>query len=82
MLSVASSLFSRLASSEGIPRRDTAAFCTVTILHVAALVIMAASEVDLVAKAAYLLVWGLFNFLCITLFRRPIAAALIFRYWG
>jgi hypothetical protein len=38
---------------------------------------MAASEVDLVAKAAYLLVWGLLNFLWLTLFRRPIATALI-----
>jgi hypothetical protein len=77
MLSVASTLLSRLVSSEGIPRRDTAAFCTLAILHVAALAIMAASEVDLVAKAAYLLVWGLLNFLWLTLFRRPIATALI-----
>jgi hypothetical protein len=77
MLSVASTLLSSLASSEGILRRDTAALGTLAILHVAALAIMAASEVDLVAKAAYLLVWGLLNFLWLTLFRRPIAAALI-----
>jgi Sulfatase len=77
MLSVAYSLISRLVPSEGIPRRDTSAFCTVVILHVAALLIMAASEVDLVAKVAYLLVWGLLNFLWLTLFRRPVAAALI-----
>jgi Sulfatase len=77
MLSVASTLLCRLVSSEGIPRRDTAAICTLAILHVAALAIMAASEVDLVAKAAYLLVWGLLNFLWLTLFRRPIATALI-----
>jgi hypothetical protein len=77
MLSVASTLLSRLVSSEGIPPRDTAAICTLAILHVAALAIMAASEVDLVAKAAFLLVWGLLNFLWLTLFRRPIATALI-----
>jgi Sulfatase len=77
MLSVASTLLSSLVSSEGILRRDTAALGTLAILHVAALAIMAASEVDLVAKAAYLLVWGLLNFLWLTLFRRPIAAALI-----
>ena len=77
MLSVAHSLFSRLVPSEGILRRDTAALCTVAILHVAALAIMAASEVDLVAKAAYLLVWGLLNFLWLSLFRRPVAAALV-----
>ena len=77
MLSVASTLLSRLVSPEGILRRDTAAICTLAILHVAALAIMAASEVDLVAKAAFLLVWGLLNFLWLTLFRRPIATALI-----
>src|SRR6476660_585275 len=77
MLSVTYSLFSRLVLSEGIPRRDTAAFCTVAILHVAALAIMATSEVDLVGKAAYLLVWGLLNFLWLALFRRPVASALI-----
>src|SRR6476659_4379906 len=77
MLSVTYSLFSRLVPSEGIPRRDTAAFCTVAILHVAALAIMATSEVDLVAKAAYLLVWGLLNFLWLALLRRPVAPALI-----
>ena len=77
MLSAAYSLFSRLVPSEGIPRRDTATLCTMAILHVAALVIMAASEVDPVAKAAYLLVWGLLNFLWLTLFRRPVAAAVI-----
>ena len=59
------------------PRRDTAAFYTVAILHVAALAIMATSEVDLVAKAAYLLVWGLLNFLWLALLRRPVAPALI-----
>src|SRR5262245_38936659 len=77
MLSVASTLLSNLVSSERIPRRDTAALGTLAILHVAALAIMAASEVDLVAKAVYLLVWGLLNFLWLTLFRRPIATALI-----
>jgi hypothetical protein len=77
MLSVASTLLSRFAPFEGTSRRDTTALCTIVILHVAALVIMVASEVDLVGKTAFLLVWGLLNFLWLTLLRRPVAAALI-----
>src|SRR5262245_4483845 len=38
---------------------------------------MAASEVDLVAKIAYLLVWGLLNFLGLALFRRPLVTVFI-----
>jgi hypothetical protein len=44
---------------------------------VAALAIMGMTEVDLVGKAAYLLVWSLLNLFWLTLFRRPVAAALI-----
>ena len=52
-------------------------FSAFAILHVAALVIMALTEVGLIAKAAYLLAWGLLNFLLLIPLRRPVAAALV-----
>jgi hypothetical protein len=68
---------SRLAPINGISRRDTAALCVVALLNVAALVIMAATEVDLVAKATFLLAWTFVNFFWLALVRRPIAAAVV-----
>src|SRR5450432_578923 len=58
-------------------RRDTIMFSLVALLHVAALIVMAATEADLVAKAAFLLVWGLLNFFWLALFRRPLVAVLL-----
>ena len=58
-------------------RRDRVMFCLVALLHAAALVVMAATEADWVAKAAFLLVWGLLNFFWLALFRRPAVAALL-----
>jgi phosphoglycerol transferase MdoB-like AlkP superfamily enzyme len=58
-------------------RRDTLMFCLVALLHLAALVVMAATEADWVARAAFLLVWGLLNFFWLTLFRRPAVAVLL-----
>ena len=58
-------------------RRDTVMFCLVALLHVAALVVMAATEADWVAKAAFLLVWALLNCFWLALFRRPAVAALL-----
>jgi len=66
-----------LTPIHAICRRDTGAFCLVAILNVAALVLMAATEVDLVANAAFLLAWAFLNFFWLALFRRPIAAALV-----
>jgi hypothetical protein len=57
--------------------RDRWAFCCIATLHVAALIMMAATEADLVAKAAFLLVWALLNFFWLALVRRPAVAALI-----
>jgi hypothetical protein len=68
---------SGLAPIDAIRRRDTAAFCFGAILNVAALVIMAATEVDPVADAAFLMAWAFLNFLWLALFRRPIAAAVV-----
>ena len=72
-----STLLSRFSSFQSNFRRDTAAFAAFAILHAAGLVIMALTEVGLIAKAAYLLVWGLFNFLLLILLRRPAATALV-----
>ena len=62
---------------DAISRRETGAFCLVALLNVAALALMAATEVDLVANAAFLLAWAFLNFFWLALFRRPIAAALV-----
>ncbi len=75
MLSAASALFSRLAPAEGVSRREALALSLVALLHIAALVIMVATEVDLVAKVAFLLAWAFLNFVCLALVRRPIASA-------
>jgi hypothetical protein len=66
----------RIVPTEGT-HRDTVKLCLVAVLHVAALSIMASTEVDLIAKAAFLLAWATLNFFCLLLVRRPIVAALI-----
>src|SRR5437016_11247131 len=77
MLSVASALLSRLAPAEEISRRDAFALAVITILHLAALVVMTATELDLSTKATFLLAWALLNFFWLALLRRPaIAGAL------
>jgi hypothetical protein len=77
MSSSASILLNRLMPSEAISRRERVASCLTAILHLVALIMMAATEVDLVAKAAFLLVWAVLNFFWLGLFRRPVVAALI-----
>jgi len=86
MLSAASALLSRFApaalfgrfvSADGIARRDVVALSIVALLHITALIIMVATEVDIVAKVAFLLTWALLNFVCLILVRRPIASAII-----
>jgi sulfatase-like protein len=77
MLSAASALLSRLAPAEGISRREALALSVVALLHIAALAIMVATEVDLIAKVAFLLAWALLNFLCLAVLRRPITSGLI-----
>jgi hypothetical protein len=57
MSSTAPILPSRLTPTPANSRRDRVVFCLVVILHIAALILMAATEADLVAKAAFLLVW-------------------------
>ena len=56
-------------------RRDTLRFVPTVILHLAALVVMAATETDRVAAFAFLLTWGALNFFWLALLRRPAPAA-------
>jgi hypothetical protein len=58
-------------------RRELVALCLVAALHIAALIVMAATEADRVAIAAFLLSWGLLNFFWLALVRRPAVAALL-----
>ena len=58
-------------------RRDRVALCLAAILHLSALIVMAATEADWVAKAAFLLSWMFLNFFWLALVRRPIVAALL-----
>jgi hypothetical protein len=77
MLSVASALLSRLAPAEAISRRDAPALSIIAGLHLAALVLMTATELDLATKATFLFAWALLNFFWLTLLRRPAVAALL-----
>lgn len=77
MSSAVSIWLGRLIRIEAVSRRDRMALCVVALLHTAALIIMAATEADLVAKTAFLLVWASLNFFWLALVRRPVVAALI-----
>src|SRR6185437_9812035 len=77
MLSAASALLSRFTPADGISRREAIALCIIATLHAAALIIMTATEVDLVAKIAFLFAWALLNFFWLAVLRRPIASALL-----
>ena len=59
MLSAASALLSRLAPAEAISRRDALALVIITVLHLAALAVMTATELDLATKATFLFFWAL-----------------------
>ena len=77
MLSAASALLSRLSPAEAISRRDALALVIITVLHLAALAVMTATELDLATKATFLLFWALLNFFWLGLLRRPAIAALL-----
>ncbi len=77
MLSGASILLNRLMPTEATSRRDRVVLCFIATLHLVALIMMAATEADLVDKAAFLLVWAVLNFFWLALVRRPAVAALL-----
>jgi len=66
------------AAAGGAARRDIPSWPSLALiatLHLAALGLMAWSEVALSAKVAFLLTWGLLNFFWLSLLRRPAPAA-------
>jgi phosphoglycerol transferase MdoB-like AlkP superfamily enzyme len=70
-------LLSRVMPVEAKSRRDKAALYLTVILHAVAVIIMAVTELDLVAKAVFLLVWMGLNLSWLALVRRPLVAALL-----
>lgn len=73
----ASSLLGRPVPTGTTSRRDGIVLWLVATLHLAALIIMAATEADPVDKAAFLLVWAVLNCFWLALVRRPTVAALM-----
>lgn len=67
----------RFAPGGAISRRHMVALWIVAAVHLAALIIMADTEGDLVAKTAFLLAWMLLNLFWLALLRRPVVAAII-----
>jgi len=76
MFAAASTLFSR-AFPETVSRRDAAALVIIATLHAAALVIMAATEMELIFKTAFLLSWVVLNCFWLAVLKRPAIAALL-----
>src|SRR5664279_1649685 len=77
MLSAASAMLSRLAPSEALSRRDFATMFLMAALHIAALVIMAVTELDVSTKVSFLAFWALLNFFWLAILRRPAIAGLL-----
>jgi phosphoglycerol transferase MdoB-like AlkP superfamily enzyme len=77
MFTAESSGFRRFASIPAISRRSKVVVGLVAMLHLAALGLMLATEVDLIAKLIFLLFWALLNFSWLTMFRRPSVAAIL-----
>ncbi len=65
----------RSLPAAGLGERGRAALIVLGLLHVGALAVLFWSEVDFVSRLAFVLAWGLLNFLWLALLRRPIAAA-------
>ncbi|MGO8921728.1 MAG: hypothetical protein ACLQF4_02175, partial [Xanthobacteraceae bacterium] len=62
----------------GLPaRHGSRRLALVALPHVLALAVMVATESTIPAMAAFLLAWGIFNFVAIALTRRPLFAGLV-----
>lgn len=68
-------LTSRWPASDAAARRDIPRVALIVALHLAALGLMAWSEVAIVPKAVFLLTWGLVNFFWLAVLRRPAVSA-------
>jgi len=69
------SLTSRSAAPDAAGRRNVARIVLIATLHLAALGLMAWSEVAIVPKVVFVLTWGLVNFFWLALLRRPMVSA-------
>jgi len=70
-------LASRFGVLDAAGRRGALKAALVAAFHLAALIVMAQTEISLVQKAIFLCTWGLLNFFWLAILRRPaIAAAL------
>jgi hypothetical protein len=76
MLPTLSVLSGRFGSSDASSVRVRCAIGLLIALHAIALVLMSQTEVGLVGKAAFLLVWAGLNLAAAVLWRRPIPAAI------
>jgi hypothetical protein len=72
-----SSLTTRLPLAEAVAQHGAPRIVLVAAIHLAALALMAWSEVDLVGRGLFLLTWGLLNFAWLALIRRPGLSALL-----
>ena len=72
-------LFSRLRYDvAALPaRHGSRRLALIALPHVLALAVMLATESSITAMAAFLLTWGMFNFVANTLTRRPLFAGLV-----
>src|SRR5215831_11840470 len=62
----------------GLPTRHrTRGVALIALPHILALAVMVATESSMTAMAAFLLTWGIFNFVAIALTLRPLFAGLI-----
>ena len=67
----------RLAATGIVARHGILPIALLAVLHLAAIVVMARYEYDIVPKTAFILTWGILNFFWLAVLRRPaIAAAL------
>src|ERR1700730_3124156 len=62
------------APRAGVPR-DALRIAVIAALHLTSLAIMVFTEADIVARLAFLLVWGVLNFFWLGLTRRPAVLA-------
>ncbi len=62
-------------AAAGSRERHTVAWALLAALHLAAFAILVWSEIGLVAQAAFIVSWGLVNFIWLLVLRRPMPAA-------
>jgi hypothetical protein len=69
------SLTNRWAATDPRFRRDALLIAAIAAFHLAALALVAWTEVAVVPKAFFLLTWGVLNFVWLALLRRPAVSA-------